>query len=231
MTSSTVASRRERIQRSRSVRPPSAPSGRVAVHERVDVPQLAQEQPHALADLVGVEQVGVPRLLGGEEVPAQRVGAVAVEDLPRVDDVAQRLGHLAALAVEDQPEAQHALVRRPAEQQRRDGEQRVEPAARLIERLADVVGREALLEALLVLERRVLLGERHRAGVKPHVDDLGHARHRLARTAGTGSRSSSTNGRCGSSTSVPLSCSSSANDPITWMWPWPQRHTGSGVPQ
>ena len=35
------------------------------------------------------EAVAVPRLLGGEEVPAQRVGAVAVDDLPRLDRVAR----------------------------------------------------------------------------------------------------------------------------------------------
>ena len=63
-----------------------------------------------------------------------------------------------------------------AAQQRRDGEQRVEPAARLVERLADEVRRVQLVERQLALERLVALGERHRARVKPHVDDLRHAR-------------------------------------------------------
>ena len=89
-----------------------------------------------------------------------------------------RLRHLLALGVEDQAEADDVLVRRAVEQQRRDREQRVEPAARLVERLADEVGGEARLEVLLVLERRVILGERHRARVEPDVDDLGHAAHR-----------------------------------------------------
>ena len=35
-------------------------------------------------------------------------------------------------------------------------------------------------KTLLVLEREVVLGEGHRAGVEPHVDHLGHAPHRLA---------------------------------------------------
>jgi hypothetical protein len=74
-------------------------------------------------------------------------------------------------------EDEHGPVRRAVEQQRRDRDQRVEPAARLVDRLADVVCREALLEQLLVLERRVVLGERHRARVEPDVDHLGHASH------------------------------------------------------
>ena len=105
---------------------------------------------------------------------------MAVDDLPRRDDVAERLRHLLALGIGDVPEAQHRLVGRAVEQQRRDRDQRVEPAARLVDRLADVVRGVALLEQVLVLERRVVLGERHAARVEPDVDHLGHAAHRLA---------------------------------------------------
>jgi hypothetical protein len=78
--------------------------------------------------------------------------------------------------------------RLPAEQ-RRDGEQRVEPAPGLILGLADEVRREAFGETILVLEREVMLGEGHRTGVEPHVDHLGHAIHRLlAPGFGTGNR-------------------------------------------
>ena len=74
----------------------------------------------------------------------------------------------------------HSTVRRAlVEQQRRDRDQRVEPAARLVDRLADVVGREVALEVLLVLERRMVLGERHAARVEPDVDHLGDSAHRL----------------------------------------------------
>ena len=154
----------------------------VRVHhvEAVGVPQLQQELAQRLADRVGREQVAVPRLLGGEEVPAERVGPVALDHLPRRDDVAERLGHLLALGVGDVAEAEDGAVGRAVEQQRRDRDQRVEPAARLVDRLADVVRGEARLELLLVLERRVVLGERHRARVEPHVDDLGHAAHLAA---------------------------------------------------
>ena len=72
------------------------------------------------------------------------------------------------------------LVRRLVKEQRRDGDERIEPAARLIDGLGDEVRREAALEDLLVLERIVPLCKRHRAGIEPAVDDLGHAVHLLA---------------------------------------------------
>ena len=108
-----------------------------------------------------------------------------VDDVPRHDDVPEGLGHLLALGVRDVPEAQDRLVRRTIEEQRGDGQQGVEPAARLVDGLADVVRGEARLEVLLALERRVVLGERHGARVEPHVDHLRHAPQRLA-TGGRG---------------------------------------------
>ena len=105
---------------------------------------------------------------------------MGVDDLPRHDDVAEGLGHLLAVGIGDVAQAQARAVRRAVEQQRRDRQQRVEPAARLVDRLADVVGREARLEDVLVGVRRAVLGERHRARVEPHVDDLGDAPQRLA---------------------------------------------------
>ena len=155
--------------------------GRVARVERVDVPELTQEQPHALADGVHREAVPVPRLLGGEEVPAERVGAEALQDIPGHHDVALGLRHLLPLAVEDQAEAHDVAVRRLIAEEHRDRVQRVEPPARLVDRLADEVRRVLLLELVGVLERRVPLRERHRPRVEPHVDDLGHATSRLAR--------------------------------------------------
>ena len=52
------------------------------------------------------------------------------------------------------------------------------PASGLIDRLADEVGRESLVEAVLVLERVVPLGVGHRAGVEPGVGDSGSAARR-----------------------------------------------------
>jgi hypothetical protein len=60
---------------------------RVEDVEAVGVPELQQELAQRLADRVDGEQVAVPRLLGGQEVPAERVGAVAVDHVPRRDDV------------------------------------------------------------------------------------------------------------------------------------------------
>ena len=42
---------------------------------------------------------------------------------------------------------------------------------------------------------------------------------------------SSTNGRCGSSSATPERLSSSASEPITWRCPAGHLHTGNGVPQ
>ena len=62
---------------------------RVEDVEAVGVPELEQELAHRLADRVDGEQVAVPRLLGGEVVPAEGVGAVAVDHVPGDDDVAR----------------------------------------------------------------------------------------------------------------------------------------------
>ena len=150
---------------------------RVQHVEAVRVPELQQELANGLLDRRHRHPPAVPGLLGGEQVPAHRVGAVGVQHLPRLDRVAPALGHLQALLVEDQPEAEDVAIRGATEQQRRDGQHRVEPAAGLIQRLADEVGGEPLLEVGLVVMRGAVLGERHRARVKPDVDHLGHAMH------------------------------------------------------
>ena len=126
------------------------------------------------------EAVAGPGLLGGQVVPAEGVGAVGVEHVPGVDDVAAALRHLLPLGVEDQPEADAVAVAGAVEEQGRLGEQRVEPAAGLVLGLADVVGREALLELLLALERVVELREGHRAAVVPGVDHRADAAHLAA---------------------------------------------------
>ena len=47
-----------------------------------------------------------------KQVPAERVGALAVEHGPGLDDVALALAHLLALGVEDQAEADDVAVGR-----------------------------------------------------------------------------------------------------------------------
>ena len=71
------------------------------------------------------------------------------------------------------------LIRALVKEQRRNRNERVEPAARLIDRLGDKVCGEIFLKDLLVLKRIVPLRKRHRTRVEPAVDDLGHAVHFL----------------------------------------------------
>ena len=80
----------------------SKPLGvRVGDEERVDVPQRQQELPHDLVEDLVADAARGPRRAVREHEPAQRVGALAVERLPRVEDVAERLRHLAAVGVDE----------------------------------------------------------------------------------------------------------------------------------
>ena len=65
---------------------------------------------------------------------------MGVHQLERVEDVAQVFAHLAAVGIQDVPEAQHVAITRLVEHERPDRHQRVEPAAGLVDRLADEVG-------------------------------------------------------------------------------------------
>lgn len=110
----------------------------------------------------------------GRHEPADGVGAVLVHQRDGLQDVAQVLGHLAAVLGQDVAQADDVLVAVPVEHQGADRHQRVEPAAGLVDRLGDELRRVALLEQLLVLVRVAVLGEGHRARVVPGVDHLGH---------------------------------------------------------
>ena len=95
------------------------------------------------------------------------------------------LAHLPAVLGQDVAEAEHVAVAALVEDERADRHQRVEPAAGLVDRLADEVGRVGLAGTIGVAVRRAELGEGHRAGVEPGVD---HGRHPPVHTvlAGTG---------------------------------------------
>ncbi len=121
---------------------------------------------------------GRPGRAAGRHEPAHRVGAVLVHQRDRLQDVAQVLGHLAAVLGEDVAEADHVLVGRLVEDQGANRHQRVEPAAGLVDGLGDELRRVPALEQLLVLVRVAPLRERHRTRVVPGVDDLRHA-HRF----------------------------------------------------
>ena len=110
-----------------------------------------------------------------------------VEDDLRRRVVAAALAFLLSLPIENVPEHHARLVRtgqrvipeqrRTLEDEGRDHEQRVEPAARLIDTFADEVRRKALLELGDALVRVSPLRERHAPGVEPGVDDLRDAMH------------------------------------------------------
>ena len=102
-----------------------------------------------------------------------------VQQRQRLDDVTDALAHLAAALVQDQAEADDVLVRRLALEQGGQRVQAVEPAPRLVDGLADVVGGEQPFPFHFgVLEGVVGLGKGHCAGVEPAVHHLRDARHR-----------------------------------------------------
>ena len=76
--------------------------------------------------------------------------------------------------------ADHVLECGLAEQRPCQDMQCVEPAPRLVDVLHDEVGREVLLEPLLVLERVMHLRKGHRTRFEPAVEHLRHAPHRRA---------------------------------------------------
>src|SRR5262245_6249205 len=55
--------------------------------------------------------------------------------------------------------------------------QGVEPTTSLIDSFRNEIRREGVLKGLLVLEWVMPLGKGHRAGIKPHIDQLGNPAH------------------------------------------------------
>ncbi len=149
----------------------------VGDEERIDVPQGEGEITHHFTHQVDRETPFLAGRAGGVQVPAESIGAVGMEHVPGIDHIAAALGHLLPFGVQDQAKANDVLEGHFLEEHGSDGVQRVEPAAGLVHRLANEVGRELFLEGLLVLEGVVPLGHRHGARVEPHVDQFGDAGH------------------------------------------------------
>ena len=124
-----------------------------------------------------MELVGQPGRAVGVEVPADRVGAVFSEGVEGIDRVALGFGHLLSVLVQDQTQDDDVFIGGLVEKKCGDRVQGIEPAAGLVHRLTDEGSGEVLFKELLIFKRIVVLGERHGAGVKPAVDDLGHALH------------------------------------------------------
>ena len=148
--------------------------------ERVGVLQGGHELALAFVDGLVAEAAGQPGSAGRVEIPADRVRALLIQHRPRIDHVAQMLGHLAALRVLHVTHHDAVFKGRAVEQQGGNGFQRVEPAPGLVDGFGNEVGREALFEDILVFEGIVPLGEGHGSGIVPAVDDVGDAGHGLA---------------------------------------------------
>ena len=65
-----------------------------------------------LVDVVRVENDVGAHAHAGDQRPAQRVGAVELDDVERIDAVAERLGHLAMLRVARRAVQIHGVIRR-----------------------------------------------------------------------------------------------------------------------
>ena len=92
-----------------------------------------------LGDAIRIEFEVVPRLGVRNHVPAGRVGPVLAQGLERINGIAQSLGHLLAVLIEDQAIADNVFVRHGIEDHRGNRVQRIEPAAGLVHALRNEV--------------------------------------------------------------------------------------------
>ncbi len=148
-------------------------------HEKgVHVPQGESEVAYHLTDQVYREAPFLPGLTRCVQVPAEGIGTMFDQHVPGVDGVAVRLGHLLALVIQHQSQADDVTIALAIEEQGADGVQRVKPPPGLVDCFADEISRELFLEYLLILKGIVPLGDRHSPRVEPHIDQLGNSAHR-----------------------------------------------------
>eukprot|EP00162_Nutomonas_longa_P014982 comp22153_c0_seq2/m.51929 comp22153_c0_seq2/g.51929 ORF comp22153_c0_seq2/g.51929 comp22153_c0_seq2/m.51929 type:complete len:649 (+) comp22153_c0_seq2:143-2089(+) len=119
---------------------------------------------------------------GVDEVHAESIGTILVDDLGRVRVVLEALAHLFAVGGKDKTVDDEVLERRLVVECGGEHHEGVEPAAGLVDAFGNKVGREALVELFLGLgEGEVDLRIGHGAGLEPAVKDLGGAaEHTLA---------------------------------------------------
>ena len=144
--------------------------------ERDDVPVGEQRLADDVLDRSVPDSATLPGRASSGHEPADGIGAVRVHQTDRFQHVAEVLGHLASLLVLDVAEADDVSVGGRAHDKGSDGHQCVEPAAGLVDGLADEVGGVTPFEHLGAPRGMGIapLGERHGPGVVPAVDDLGH---------------------------------------------------------
>lgn len=104
--------------------------------------------------------------VNGSNPQADDVGAHLVTDLIGVDDVAERLGHLAALAVEREALRDDRLVGSMAVGAHRSEQRALEPTAMLVGAL------EVHIRRILQLGTVLADGLPGDAGIPPHVEDV-----------------------------------------------------------
>ena len=104
--------------------------------------------------------------VNGSNPQADDVGAHLVADLVGVDDVAERLGHLAALAIEREALRDDRLVRSMAVGTHRGEQRALEPTAVLVGAL------EVHIRRILQLGTVLADGLPGDAGIPPHVEDV-----------------------------------------------------------
>ena len=152
---------------------------RIQREEVVRAPHGQHDLAHRVTDALGRDdEIAAAQDRRAHQEPAHRVGTILVEHAVDVGVIAQVLAHLLAVVTEHNAVTDHVLERRLVEQRGRHDVQQVEPATGLANVFDDEVGREVLLEILLVLERVMVLGERHRTGLEPAVQHVGDAVHR-----------------------------------------------------
>ena len=132
--------------------------GGVQGEKPVGVPQRVDERARHLTHDINGDSFLALRCQSGKKIPSQRIRADMIKDVVGVDDVANRLGHLLAVLVHNMAQADTVAVSHAVRDECGNRMQAVEPAAGLVDCLADVVGREVLSEGLLVFEGIVPLG-------------------------------------------------------------------------
>jgi len=143
--------------------------------ESVGIPEDVEHAAGVLHSIPGEVQV-LPGCICSQDVEPQDIGPVLLNDLLRLNDIADALGHLAALIVQCEAVHQHALVGRSSKGDHGCSELRVEPATRLVVPFGDEVGRPPPFE-LLFVRRKVKRGPGGYSAVKPDIEDIGRALH------------------------------------------------------
>ena len=145
--------------------------------EGVGVPQSAQELPLTFHHSLLGEPLRQPRSRGGVEIPAESVCAELVQHLEGVYHIAQVLGHLVAFRILHVTHDNAVFKGCTVKEHGGNCLQGVEPATGLVNGFGNEVGREVLLELLLIFKGIVPLGEGHGAGIVPAVDNVRHTVH------------------------------------------------------